>query len=226
MLKKIYRIISGTLATLVLSANFFGFALAQDAPAAEPKVAPIEANICDTVPEGYAPCATTPSQCVTNPSNTVPGGGGNVLTVPPNCLFLEEPIGGRNGFDLIKVNCNALPGATTIGCTRTVYNGEFLRPNERVVQAVLTFEPGREYEGPLTLLYNYVGLVYNYFSGVIIGVAVLFTIVGGIQMTTSAGDQGRFDAGKNRIVKAIVGVIIWFLASVILFTINPTFFSF
>ncbi len=56
--------------------------------------------------------------------------------------------------------------------------------------------------------------------------SVLFTVIGGIQMTTAGGDTAKFDAGKSRITKAIVGMILWFTASLILYTINPTFFAF
>ena len=45
-------------------------------------------------------------------------------------------------------------------------------------------------------------------------------------MTTSYGNTEKFNAGKARIVKAIIGIILWFTASLILYTINPTFFAF
>ncbi len=63
-------------------------------------------------------------------------------------------------------------------------------------------------------------------SGLIIGISVLFVVVGGIQMTTSAGDETKFTEGRSRITKAIAGIILWFTASLILYTINPTFFVF
>jgi hypothetical protein len=63
-------------------------------------------------------------------------------------------------------------------------------------------------------------------SGLIVAIVVLFVVVGGIQMTTSGGDQAKFDAGKTRITKALVGMVLWFTASLLLYTINPTFFAF
>lgn len=150
---------------------------------------------------------------------------------PVNCLFLEEPIGGKANYDLYIITCKTDKDATTQKkieeCTYNLWNGGSVPANAHgPVQAVLTFSPDKPYEGPFGLLYNYLGLVYAYMSGLIVGVGVLFVVIGGIQMSTSAGDTAKFDAGKSRIVKAIVGIILWFTASLLLYTINPTFFAF
>lgn len=139
---------------------------------------------------------------------------------PSNCIFLEEPIGGtKEDLFLRRVVNKKLQyssyspgGAIPVGAT--------------VVQAILTKTPGKEYQGPFGLLYGYLGLIYTYISGVIVGVAVLFVVIGGIQITTSSGNDTAITAGKDRIKKAIIGLIVWFLASLILYTINPTFFVF
>ena len=41
-----------------------------------------------------------------------------------------------------------------------------------------------------------------------------------------AGDTEAVTKGKEMIIKALVGMALWFLASLILYTINPTFFAF
>ena len=144
-----------------------------------------------------------------------------INTIPSNCLFLEEPIGGQPNVDLYKVDCTA--GI----CTYTLYNGAPVTGNARgPIQAVLTRTAGKEYQGPFGLLYNYLSLIYTYMSGLIIGVAVLFVVVGGIQIATSGGETTGVTNGKKRIIQAITGVILWFTASLILYTINPTFFSY
>jgi len=148
-----------------------------------------------------------------------------VWTTPVNCLFLEEPIGGRAGYDLYVISCVALKDETE--CTYSLWGGGYVSPDYHgPVQAILAWETDKPYQGPFGLLYNYLGLVYAYMSGLIVGIAVLFVVIGGIQMSTSGGDTAKFDAGKSRITKAIVGIILWFTASLILYTINPTFFAF
>lgn len=169
------------------------------------------------------PVAASPADCASrdvNINNEI------IHRVPVNCIFLEEPIGGRVGYDLYVVNCGAKINGVT-ACIYALWFGGTVYPDERgPIQAVLTANPDRPYQGPFGLLYGYLSLVYGYMSGIIVGMAVLFVVIGGVQMTTSAGDTGRFDAGKSRIVKAIVGLILWFTASLILYTINPTFFAF
>jgi len=164
--------------------------------------------------------ANSPSECT---YQVPPAGGEKVL--PVNCLFLEEPIGGKTGYDLFLETCTIKDGKTD--CVMELWRGGAIPKDARgPIQAVLTFEPDKPYEGPFGLLYNYLGLIYAYMSGLIIAVAILFVVVGGIQMSTSGGDTAKFDAGKSRIVKAVVGIILWFTASLILYTINPTFFAF
>ena len=145
---------------------------------------------------------------------------------PSNCVFIEEPIGGRPGFDLFTVNCDeTITGAEK--CKYELWNGEVITPPAYgPVHAILSWEPGKEDQKGFSLFYNYVGLIYKYLSGIIVGVVILFIIIGGIQMTTSAGNEQGVTSGKDRIVRAIIGMIVWFLASLILYTINPTFFAF
>ena len=166
---------------------------------------------------------SSPSECGTKESTVKDAQGRDekLSATPRNCLFLEEPIGGKPNYDLYIVTCVAGE------CKYERWGGGSIPLTAHgPVQAILTSEPGKEYQGPFGLLYNYLGLIYAYMSGLIVGVAVLFVVIGGIQMTTAGGDTNKFDAGKGRIVKAIVGIILWFTASLILYTINPTFFAF
>lgn len=163
------------------------------------------------------PDAASPNKCAGKSGQE---GDKKVNTIPSNCLFLEEPIGGKANYDLYVVSCiNGL-------CNYIPWNGGQILPSFRgPLQAVLTREAGKEQQGPFGLLYNYIALVYNYMSGLIIGISVFFVVVGGIQITTSHGDEG-VSQGKSRIIKALTGIIVWFAASLILYTINPTFFAF
>lgn len=165
-----------------------------------------------------------PSECGTNPSHK--NARGELLN-PANCLYLEEPIGGRPNYDLFVISCEQRPDNEPKGCQYKLWGGEAIQGTwHGPVQAIIAFDPNKQEERGFMLFYNYLGLIYKYASGVIVGMAVLFVIIGGIQMTTSAGDTTKFDAGKKRITQAITGMIVWFLASLILYTINPTFFAF
>ncbi|PIZ73111.1 hypothetical protein COY07_02405 [Candidatus Peregrinibacteria bacterium CG_4_10_14_0_2_um_filter_43_11] len=163
--------------------------------------------------------ASKPSECK---SQKV----GDDMMVPENCLFLEEPIGGKPNYDLFVVECHLNEGNKTI-CTYSLWGGEAIDSTKHgPVQAIVTRLKGNSEKNGMILLYSYLELIYRYFSGIIVGLVVLFIIIGGIQMTTSSGDTSKFDEGKKRIIRAITGMIFWFLASLILYTINPTFFAF
>jgi hypothetical protein len=149
---------------------------------------------------------------------------------PSNCLFLEEPIGGTVGTDLFIRVCYRQNDKTY--CEVKLWSGTQAdlqsKPDGSVIahgplQAILSNKPGEE--GSLGLLYGYLAIVYKYVSGLILGVAVLTVIVGGIMMSTAYGNQEKFGKGRDLIIKALVGMAMWFLASLILYTINPTFFE-
>ena len=150
---------------------------------------------------------------------------GGKLGYPSNCLFLEEPIGGKPNLDLYTSECATQPDGS-VQCVYSLWSGGAITGKVRgPLQAVLTRQAGKESQGSLGLLYNYLALIYAYMSGLIIGISVLFVVIGGIQIATSHGDEG-VGKGKARILKAITGIILWFTASLILYTINPTFFAF
>jgi len=183
---------------------------------------------CQNIQEGYPKCADSPSECISKeieiPVNDPdrPYELDYTYPVPFNCLFLQEPIGGRPGYDMFKIT--PMAGGQS---NYQLWRGEPIIGNEEgPVQAILTFEAGKEFQGPFGLLYNYLALVYNFMSGIIIGVVILFTIIGGIRISTAGADAAKVTSGKDMIIKALIGMVLWFTASVILYTINPTFFAF
>ncbi len=235
MLKGVVKIIG----IFVLTASLLGInslAFAQtDGDPGTPSDASFEGR-CEQMGKGnyalFPPCANSPSKCE---SVMKKKGDEEHWNYPLNCMFLEEPIGGEPGYDLYKVECFPNPKIhkSRVDCQYSLWHGEALTPpsdKKRTlrgpIQAILTFEEGKEYQGPFGLLYNYIGLIYKYLSGIIVGFVILMSIVGGIRMTTSAGNTEAFGAGRKMIIKALTGMVIWFLASLILYTINPTFFAF
>ncbi len=195
---------------IAINLNPVLFAFAEDAP--EGGSAAEGASAADEQ------LATSPSECKSRDIN-------GVHRSPRNCLFLEEPIGGKPGYDLYVVSCTG--SGSEEKCSTNLWRGGAIGAKDRgPIQAILTEDPDKPYQGPFGLLYGYLGLIYSYMSGLIVGVAVLFVVIGGIQMSTSGGDESKFSEGKSRITKAITGIILWFTASLILYTINPTFFAF
>lgn len=218
MVKSIFKKFGLAVLTLML-VQVIAFAQTSDTEPDSPEEASFQSR-CAKLPEGYPDCADSPSKCG---SKVTPKPGGEEdekqIREPFNCIFLREPIGGKPGYDLYRYNNSA---------GYILWHGEAIvdPPDTGPFQALLAYEAGKETQGPFGLLYNYLGLVYNWLSGIIIAFVVLIAIIGGIRMSTSAGNQEQFGAGKNMIVKALIGMVIWFTASVILYTINPTFFAF
>lgn len=86
-------------------------------------------------------------------------------------------------------------------------------------QQVIEGDDGNE------ILVNYIALVYKFLAGTIGFVAVLMLVVGGIEITTAGANQAGLQSGRDRILAALVGLTLLFLSSLILYTINPTFFT-
>ncbi len=86
-------------------------------------------------------------------------------------------------------------------------------------QQIVTGNNGEE------ILMRYTGMLYKWFAGFIGIIAVLMIVIGGIQISTAGSNQEGLQGGKDRIVAALVSLALFFLASLILYTINPTFFQ-
>jgi hypothetical protein len=70
----------------------------------------------------------------------------------------------------------------------------------------------------------YVKQMYIWSAGIIGFIAVATIVVSGIQISVS-GVSGDITAARERIIKALSGMVLLFLSGLILYTINPTFFS-
>lgn len=240
MIKKVFLIILTGFVFLLPA-----YTMAEDSATTGSPGAATFTSVCQKVDSNdvtygkFPKCAQSPADCESKPEK----GGDNYLE-PLNCLFLEEPIGGEPGYDLYKVTCGTrvINKVTLPVCIYTLWHGEAIVGEIGIksiagasletavergpVQAILAFEQGKEYQGPFGLLYNYIGIIYKFMSGIIVGFVVLLSIIGGIRMTVSAGNQDEFKKGKDMILKALIGMVLWFLASLVLYTINPTFFAF
>lgn len=72
---------------------------------------------------------------------------------------------------------------------------------------------------------KYVGRLYAWIGSVVGIIAVLIMVYSGVQISMAGGDTGVVEKAKNRIMEAILGLIVLFLAGLILYTINPGFFT-
>jgi hypothetical protein len=70
----------------------------------------------------------------------------------------------------------------------------------------------------------YVKQLYIWAAGTIGLISVVTLVISGIQISVS-GVSGDITAAKDRIMKVFVGLILLFFSGIILYTINPTFFS-
>ena len=77
-----------------------------------------------------------------------------------------------------------------------------------------------------SLLYSYIGLIYRWAAGTIGIVCVIILVVSGLQITVAGDNSGKIDEAKERITQSLAGLALLFLSAVILYTINPGFFTF
>ncbi len=76
----------------------------------------------------------------------------------------------------------------------------------------------------INLLKFYVLQVYIWAASVVGIIAVLVIVVSGIQIAASGGEE-QLTSARTRIMQSLAGLAILFLSGLILYTINPTFFT-
>lgn len=79
--------------------------------------------------------------------------------------------------------------------------------------------------GGTSLIYTYIGMIYRWGASVVGIVAVLVIVISGIQISASGGDPEAINKSKTRIIQSLSGIAILFLSGIILYTINPDFFT-
>ncbi len=70
----------------------------------------------------------------------------------------------------------------------------------------------------------YVKQLYVWSTGIVGFIAVTIMVISGIQISFS-GIAGSVDSARKRLVQSISGIVLLFLSGLLLYTINPTFFS-
>ena len=77
----------------------------------------------------------------------------------------------------------------------------------------------------LGTFFVYFNKFWPWLIGSATGIAVLMTIVGGLQVIMSGGDQGKRSEGTTRFMHALIGLLMLACAGLILRTLNPSFFT-
>lgn len=80
-------------------------------------------------------------------------------------------------------------------------------------------------KGGTTMIEGYISTIYTWAAGLVGLIAVTVIIISGIQIAMSGGDTQAVESGKNRILKSLSGLAVLFLSGLILYTINPNFFT-
>lgn len=83
---------------------------------------------------------------------------------------------------------------------------------------------GDKGKGAVGILEEYVSQIYIFGSGLVSLVAVLWIVVGGYEIMFSSG-SGDMSSGKEKIIQSLLGLALVFLSGLILYTINPNFFT-
>ncbi|MDB4978619.1 MAG: hypothetical protein JWM56_805 [Candidatus Peribacteria bacterium] len=81
-----------------------------------------------------------------------------------------------------------------------------------------------EANGPLGLFEWYFNQIYPWFIGLAAGIALLYTVIGGLQIIYSGGDSGARQKGVEKLTTALFGLLMIIFSSIILQSLNPTFY--
>jgi hypothetical protein len=80
-------------------------------------------------------------------------------------------------------------------------------------------------ESGIDLLKQYVGLIYRWATGIVGIIAVFIIMIQGIIISTAGGDDGKIGEAKSKIIESLTAIAILFLSGIILYTINPNYFT-
>jgi hypothetical protein len=142
------------------------------------------------------------------------------LSSKNNVLIAEECVPGNSSGDRAytctqKVTCKCEPRFPDISSTD---------PDEqksitcRRVQFIV-YKTGQELAG------KYVNMIYRWVASIVGIVAVIYIIVNGIIISAAQNDSGQVTAAKDRIVQSLIAMVVLLCASLILYAINPNFFT-
>jgi lysozyme family protein len=107
-------------------------------------------------------------------------------------------------------------------------NLNLVAPKLEITIPGLSFSQPIANDGNISLPYlsDYIKAVYNFLITIVGIVAAMMIMIGGFQYLTSGGDKNKVEAGKQRIVDALFGLVLAFGSYLLLYTINPALVRF
>lgn len=72
---------------------------------------------------------------------------------------------------------------------------------------------------------TYVSLIYKWAAGIIGLLSVIVITWNGISISMAGGDSGKVDNAKTNIIQSLVALAVLFLSGILLYTINPNYFT-
>ena len=88
----------------------------------------------------------------------------------------------------------------------------------REIQVILS-------KGGTSMIYGYIGMIYQWGASLVGIIAVTVIVFSGIQISAAGGEQEAVTSAKKRILQSLAGIAVLFLSGLILYTINPNFFT-
>lgn len=174
----------------------------------------------DTVsPGGKAKKLYRPTLCATY--DIVPDGSADKIGNDKvlDAIFEGSALSVDGSKEVFKETCNADNGRAKIGdipmATPFDQNPTF---SCSIVERI-TGKSGTDLFG------RYISALYRWAASVVGIVAVLIMVYSGIQITIAGPDEAKITEAKDRIMQSLIGIAILFLSGVILYTINPGFFT-
>jgi len=146
--------------------------------------------------------------------------------------FLEQPLSLKNNVFIAEECKPTTPEGTdykcksriTCECTPKFPNiaGANLREQTSITcrrVQFITYKTGQE------LAAKYVNLIYRWISSIVGIIAVIYIIVNAIIISSAQNDSGQVTAAKDRIVQSLIALVVLLSLSLVLYAINPTFFT-
>ena len=119
-------------------------------------------------------------------------------------------------------DCSGTPSGSSQGNLRPLFRPKkdltLLQSPDDVQGKTLSPSPG------IGIFFTYFNLAWPWVRGIAAGIAILWALIGAIEIMISGNDTGLREDGKGRIMWALAGLLLIGLAGFILNTLNPNFF--
>ncbi|MFA6306029.1 MAG: hypothetical protein WC651_04910 [Candidatus Gracilibacteria bacterium] len=241
--KTIGKILSGITITNIIVALFaltLSFSTTSFAADDNPKPTTLDPKTIELLDTALSEQEKKENQCITDKDRV----GGWVITFVEEPLSLEEDLTdpklqkricyrntlrflNKDGIEKTLPILSRAPQDQDTGCSSKAEalanDPEMISKykvsyNCRAIMVILA-------KGGASFIEGYVGLIYRWAAGLSGLIAVIVVIISSIQISLAGGESGEIGKAKDRILKSLAGIAVLFLSGLILYTINPTFFT-